>query len=94
MNGLEKLSRREFLQKTGVASGGLVFAMALGTPRASMGAGASSVAPKHSSGWWCLRPDCTISAYSSVALGATVIRVSLAKRERRWGISGSGRNSR
>ena len=23
MNGLEKLSRREFLQKTGVASGGL-----------------------------------------------------------------------
>ena len=33
MNGLEKLSRREFLQKTGVASGGLVFAMTLGLPR-------------------------------------------------------------
>ena len=45
MNGLEKLSRREFLQKTGIASGGLVFAMTLGTPRGASGAGASSVAP-------------------------------------------------
>ncbi len=45
MNGLEKLSRREFLQKTGVASGGLVFAMTLGAPRVVAGAGASSVAP-------------------------------------------------
>ena len=43
MNGLEKLSRREFLQKTGVASGGLVFAMTLGLPRSA--AGASNVAP-------------------------------------------------
>jgi isoquinoline 1-oxidoreductase beta subunit len=43
VNGLEKLSRREFLQKTGVASGGLVFAMTLGLPRSA--AGASNVAP-------------------------------------------------
>ena len=45
MSGLEKLSRREFLQKTGVASGGLVFAMTLGIPRGVNAAGASSVAP-------------------------------------------------
>src|SRR5210317_1451213 len=45
MNGLQKLSRREFLQKTGVASGGLVFAMTLGMPRGAAGAGAASVAP-------------------------------------------------
>lgn len=45
MSRLEKLSRREFLQKTGVASGGLVFAMTLGTPRGALGADAGSVAP-------------------------------------------------
>ena len=45
MNGLQKLSRREFLQRTGVASGGLVFAMTVGMPRGAAGAGAASVAP-------------------------------------------------
>lgn len=45
MNGLRKLSRREFLQKTGVASGGLVFAMTLGAPRGVAGSAAASVAP-------------------------------------------------
>ena len=45
MSRLDKLSRREFLQKTGVASGGLVFAMTLGTPRGALGADAGSVAP-------------------------------------------------
>ncbi len=45
MKSLEKLSRREFLQKTGIASGGLVFAMTLGTPGGAKAAGASSVAP-------------------------------------------------
>jgi len=45
MSGLEKLSRREFLQKTGVASGGLVFAMTLGIPRGADGADAGSVSP-------------------------------------------------
>jgi isoquinoline 1-oxidoreductase beta subunit len=45
MNGLEKLNRREFLHRTGVASGGLVFAMTFGAPRDAEGAGASSVAP-------------------------------------------------
>jgi isoquinoline 1-oxidoreductase beta subunit len=45
MNGLWKLSRREFLQKTGVASGGLVFAMTLGAPRGAVGSVAGSVAP-------------------------------------------------
>ena len=43
MSGFEKLSRREFLQKTGIASGGLVFAMTLGYPRSAAGAG--NVAP-------------------------------------------------
>ena len=45
MSGLQKLSRREFLQKTGVASGGLVFAMNLGLPRSAAGVDAGSVAP-------------------------------------------------
>ena len=45
MNGLEKLSRREFLHRTGVASGGLVFAMTFGAPRSAHGAEATSVAP-------------------------------------------------
>jgi isoquinoline 1-oxidoreductase beta subunit len=45
MNGLQKLSRRAFLQKTGVASGGLVFAMTFGAPRGALGATAESVAP-------------------------------------------------
>jgi isoquinoline 1-oxidoreductase beta subunit len=45
MKGLEKLSRREFLQKTGVASGGLVFAMTLGLSRGAHAAEAGSVAP-------------------------------------------------
>ncbi len=45
MNGLRKLSRREFLHKTGVASGGLVFAMSLGVPRSAVGSVAESVAP-------------------------------------------------
>ena len=45
MSGLRKLSRREFLQKTGVASGGLVFAMTLGAPRGAVGSVADSVAP-------------------------------------------------
>jgi isoquinoline 1-oxidoreductase beta subunit len=45
MSGLEKLSRRDFLHRTGVASGGLVFAMTLGIPRGAAGAGASNVAP-------------------------------------------------
>ncbi len=47
MNGVEKLSRREFLKRTGVAGGGLVFAVTLGCqPAAESGAAAaSSVAP-------------------------------------------------
>ncbi len=47
MNGVEKLSRREFLKRTGVAGGGLVFAVTLGCRGAaeSGAAAASSVAP-------------------------------------------------
>jgi isoquinoline 1-oxidoreductase beta subunit len=45
MSRLEKLSRREFLQKTGIAGGGLVFAVTLGTPRGALGTDAGSVAP-------------------------------------------------
>ncbi len=45
MSALRKLSRREFLQKTGVASGGLVFAMTLAAPRGAVGSAAGSVAP-------------------------------------------------
>jgi len=45
MNGLDKLSRREFLHKTGVASGGLVFAVTLGYAPTAGASRASSVAP-------------------------------------------------
>ena len=45
MSRLEKLSRREFLQKTGIASGGIVFAMTIGYPRSVEGAAPSNVMP-------------------------------------------------
>ena len=45
MSRLEKLSRREFLQKTGIASGGLVFAMTIGYPRSVEGSAPSNVMP-------------------------------------------------
>jgi isoquinoline 1-oxidoreductase beta subunit len=45
MIGLEKLSRREFLTKTGIATGGLVFAVTLGCGSSEKSGGASSVQP-------------------------------------------------
>jgi len=45
MNGLDKLSRREFLQKTGVASGGLVFGVTLGYAPSVGASAAASVTP-------------------------------------------------
>jgi isoquinoline 1-oxidoreductase beta subunit len=74
MNGLEKLSRREFLQRTGVASGGLVFAMTLGTPRVVAGAGASSVAPNV---YVNIRDDDTVEIYCHRSEMGQGIRTSL-----------------
>ena len=45
MSRLTRISRREFLQRTGVAGGGLVFALHLGPLAAAGGESASSVAP-------------------------------------------------
>jgi isoquinoline 1-oxidoreductase beta subunit len=72
MSGFEKLSRREFLQTTGIASGGLVFAMTLGYPRSA--AGASNVAP---SVYVNIRDDDVVEIYCHRSEMGQGIRTSL-----------------